>query len=352
MAKRNTSNKRRRNRSKQRAKRMRAHGHKPGAHASDERVVFIDEWEATDLFRKEGGRKHRSDRSDKISDAPYVARLNGRSIPKPMVPNIMGMERDKASELMQNAADAVAIRERRAALRVDRDAKRDARYLDAERRLAATWHRQNGDMEGMPMFSLLSGTSGGGAERWEDAIVTYRHHDGSYRAGTVSWQGEMSEPDEHGDSHRVGFVFEPFLQPEKADKYDDGRSFSPQGFDSEGNEWASDALSFVDEKHAQRTLKLMLMDGDLESYDRKDPSYRDRIGKSLREWAHRDDEWDRHYVQPAPDAMHVDEVKEPRSDDDWDFQYTAEIGAERNLRDEIGMLTEVQLHTETARDSE
>lgn len=340
---RKSSNQQRHKRSRTRTKRQLAHGFMPDAQASGgdgdgngtgPRVFFIDEWEATDLFRKQGGRIQRSDRSDKISDAPVKVLLNGRRPGRPVVPQIMGMERDKASQWMQMSKDITAAQIRKDQRREERDAARDARFLDAETRRSATWHRQDADHEGHAMFSILASTSKGGddkATQWQDAIGTYRHWTGTYRVGSVTWGGAMSEPDANGDRHKVGFDFAEWEYP--------------QGHPSVGK-----PIEFVDEKHVHRTIKLMLMEGELEGYDRKDPAFRDRIGKRLREWSHRDDEWNRDYVQPAEDALHVDEVKEPRDDDDWDFRYTAEIGAERSLRDEVGsaaMLTAVQQRRHT-----
>jgi len=343
---------------------MHAHGHKPGAQASGAIVVFVDGDEAVDLLLKEGGRTHRSDKNDKISDSPYEVRLNGRRVSNPVVPSIMGMERDKASELMQNAADAVAIRARRAAIREVAEAERDAKFIDAERRRSATFHRQEGAHEGQPMRSILASTSKGGddpASQWEDAIITYKGDDGGFHAGTESWDGEMSEPDEHGDSHRVGVKFVPFKYDENCQNCREPKKACACG-SFEKHPDAGQEYTFLDEKHAHRTIKLMLMEGQFEGYDRKDPTYRDRIGKRLREWSHRDDAFARQEDGRARlhgarlDSDEEGPIAPAIEAEGWDFRYTAEIGAEQSLRSEVrsavDLATGVQLDKSTAHDSE
>lgn len=339
---RKTANQRRHKRSRQQAQRERAHGLRPDADDSGEHVIFLEEWESLDLFSKEKGRTHQSDSSDKIGDGAIV-RLNGKKPPRARIPSMLGMERDKASVLMQNAKDASSARERRVRKRIERESIREDRLYHAHNKRTFAPVRMDGDYEGLPMFSVIGGTSkadGDPMTQWEDMIATWGGVEGVFHAGTVKWKGAMAEPDEHGDCHRCGFVAEPFEYGE--DHPDKGELYT-----------------FVSEKHAHRTIRLMLMEGQFEGYTRKEPKFRERMAKRLNEWQTREepfakDEDGRARLRGARLEPGQEGPQMALEAEDWDFQYKADIGAEQSLRNEPGfdMLTEIQLEQNRAHDSE
>lgn len=340
---RKTANQRRHKRSRQQAQRERAHGTRPDAGDSGEHVIFLEEWESLDLFSKEKGRTHQSDGSDKIGDGAIV-RLNGKKPPRARIPSMLGMERDKASVLMQNAKDASSARERRVLKRIERESIREDRLYQAHKRRSGLFVRVDGDYEGLPMLSVMGGTSkcdGDPMTQWEDLIATWSGVEGVYHAGTLTWNGEMSEPDENGERHRVGFKCEAF---EYGEKHPD----------------AGELYAFLGEDHAQRTLKLQFMNNELVGYEREEPIFRERMAKRLNEWSIREEPFARDeagcvrllgtklepgFQGPVTKAMEAQ---------DWDFRHKADIGAKQSLRNEPGfdMLTEIQLEQNRAHDSE
>jgi len=306
-----SSNQLRNQRKRRDRNRIQAHSVVAGAYGEESIDIALPEDECAFLFSVEGGRVNRHDNSDKIGKGSLVY-LNGRKPPRARVPRIMGIERDKASEMMRNADDAYAIRLRKDALREIRESERESELYDAHKRGSLKWVRQNGDHEGQFLRSVLASTSlaeGDHSTEWASQIYGYRDDAGIWRAGIETWNGELSEPDKFGDRSRIGVESELFTK--------DGV-----------------ALSFVSEKHMQRSISFAISEGKFDTWSRqhRSPRFRERMAKRLSHWSHaatRDD----------------DGRARLRHEGDRDFEYKAEIGSERKLRNEGGfdLLTEVQL---------
>lgn len=307
---RKSSHKLKRNRARQLTKRLQAHS-TDGAFGEEAIEIGLPEDECAFLFSVEGGRTNRHDNSDKIGKGSIVY-LNGRKPPKALVPRIMGIERDKASEMMRNADDAVAIRKRREEIREARESYREAELYDAHKRGSLKWVRQNGDHEGQQLRSVLASTSlaeGDHSTEWASQIFGYRDDAGVWRAGVETWNGELTKPDEYGHCDRVGVESELFTK--------DGTP-----------------LSFVSEKHMHRSIGLAISEGKFEAWSRqhKSPRFRERMAKQLSHWSH-------------AATRDEDGRARLREESDRDFEYKAELGSKRSLRSEVGfdLLTEVQL---------
>lgn len=206
--------------------------------------IDLDSTEFQSLFAVEGGHK-------KIGDIQHKAinRFGRRPGVKfggvyglAVAPSILDIERDKASKLMAQAADAVAIREARERMREERLAKRVNRLLSAHDRGAVGWYSQV--VPDQDQRTILMGTNHGKDPLVESAgiIVTVKTEDGDHLIGREFWTGGWSAPDENGQRERLGVAVD-YLDDEGA----------PLSFHSKKE--AQDALLFAIDEGATLTFE-------------------------------------------------------------------------------------------------
>ncbi len=212
--------------------------------------IDLDSTEFQSLFAVEGGHK-------KIGDIQHKA-INcfgkrpgikfGGVYGIAVAPSILDIERDKASKLMAQAADAVAIREARERMREEGVAKRVNRLLSAHDRGATGWYRH--EVPDQDQRTILMGTNHGKDPLIESAgmIVTVKTETGDHLIGREFWTGGWSAPDENGQRERLGVVVDFAGDPPKLDE--NGKP--------KDNGWPS---SFHSKKEAQAALLYAIDEG-------------------------------------------------------------------------------------------
>ena len=260
--------------------------------------IDLDPFEFQGLFTVEGGR-------EKIGDIRYTAidrcgkRAGikfGRERGIAVAPSILDIGRDKASKLMEQAADAVAIRDARERMRGERLAKRVNRLLTAHNRGAVGWYRQ--EVPGQEQRTILMGTNHGKDPLIESAgmVVAVKTEDGNHLIGREFWTGGWSAPDSNGQRERIGVVVDFAGDPPKLDDNgkpkDEGTPFS---FHSKKE--AESALLFAIDEGAKLEFVsgAKLEFGEIRTHDRIEARAR-----KLKSWTKNGVDMKETYCRPQP----------------------------------------------------
>ena len=227
-----------------RKRRERAQDNRSLARAGNHLRIDLDSMEFHGAFTVESG-------DDKIGGIRY--RAFDRSGKRPGIafggkhgiavsPSMLEIGRDKASKLMAQAADAVAIREARERMREEGLAKRVNRLLSAHDRGAVGWYRQ--EVPDQDQRSIFMGTNHGKDPLIQSSgmLITVKTVTGDYHIGREFWAGGWSAPDENGQRERLG------VEVDYVD--DDG---APISFRTKKE--AQDALLFAIDEGAALTFK-------------------------------------------------------------------------------------------------
>lgn len=127
---------------KQRRERKRlARNRDRAPHSVPPMTTDLDSLEFSAVFRVQGGRQH-------LFGMGTVAAFdcNGKRVQKGITPSILGIERDKASKLMQKAKEAQLIQARKEALRVKRGTRQTRNILEAFDSGDLQWVRRDDDL--------------------------------------------------------------------------------------------------------------------------------------------------------------------------------------------------------------
>lgn len=248
--------------------------------------IDLDPFEFQGLFTVEGGR-------EKIGDIRYTAidrcgkRAGikfGREHGIAVAPSILDIGRDKASKLMEQAADAVAIRDARERMRGERLAKRVNRLLAAHDRGAVGWYRQ--EVPDQNQRTILMGTNHGKDPLIESAgmVVAVKTEDGDHLIGREFWSGGWSVPDSNGQRERLGVTMD-YVD-------DDG---VPKSFYSKKE--AESALLFAVDEGATLTFGsgVELAFGEIQNHDRIEAQAR-----RLKAWEKNGVDMKEAYCRPQP----------------------------------------------------
>lgn len=328
--------------SKQRRERKRlARNRDRAPHSVPSHAADLDSLEFSAVFRVQGGQRHLGMRAVGYD-------CNGKRVGRGIVDHFLSIERDKASKLMQNAEEAVAIQARKEALRVKRGNRQTRSILEAFDSGDLRWVRCDDDLA-TAKISLPNG----------EVFVTGQQLK-TYLVGS----SDLNEPPLNRAVNQViCFRGDDMRFYVGEETYDDSEAtFAPLHEDGY-------PITYPSREVAERSILLKVEQGEIERLqDRIVGDIHKRMDCKLRLW--KTDGADAMFEEYTPEVKVSDQyqrVSPPvkytsdretgeiviatrvRPQDGADLQVTAQVGAKRSLR--VDPLVENQLSQNRA-DSE